>query len=43
MLLQKTGLRNRTEIAIHAHSNGLLGDDNDGLEQEEFQNCAATE
>jgi DNA-binding NarL/FixJ family response regulator len=34
ILLQKTGLRNRTEIAIHAHSTGLLGSANDGRERE---------
>jgi DNA-binding NarL/FixJ family response regulator len=33
MLLQKTGLRNRTEIALHAHNTGLFGNANDERER----------
>jgi DNA-binding NarL/FixJ family response regulator len=34
MLLQKTGLRNRTEIALHAYNTGLFGNANGEREQE---------
>ncbi|MDR0708613.1 MAG: response regulator transcription factor [Spirochaetaceae bacterium] len=36
MLLQKTGLRNRTEIALHVHDTGLFDNDNDGRERYAF-------